>query len=154
MKKPTRNARGLSLIELMVALTIGSLLIIGAVTVYVQSRNTYAVNETMARLQENARYALSMIEPDVRQANYWGLTNDPQFITGTVGNSPIAVPGGADGCGAQFPIDLQRPIAGDNGGYTLACEPGPPTGSRLPQPDADTLVVRRADAESVPASSM
>lgn len=153
MTAPTRIARGLSLIELMVALTIGSLLIIGAVTVYVQSRNTYTVNETMARLQENARYALSMIEPDIRQANYWGLTNDPQIIIGAVGNSPIAVPGGADDCGAAFPIDLQRPIAGDNGGYTLACEPGPTPGSGLTQPNADTLIVRRADAEAVPPSA-
>ena len=49
----TPRQRGFSLVELMVALTIGSFLIIGAVTVYVQSRNSYTVNETVARLQEN-----------------------------------------------------------------------------------------------------
>ena len=27
-----------------------------------------------ARLQENARYALAVIEQDLRMANYWGLT--------------------------------------------------------------------------------
>ena len=52
---PRHTYRGLSLIELMVALTIGSLLIIGAVSVYVQSRTTYRINETVARMQENAR---------------------------------------------------------------------------------------------------
>jgi type IV pilus assembly protein PilW len=71
---------GLSLIELMVALTIGSLLIAGTVFVYIQSRNSYGVNETVARLQETARYALSVIEPDVRMSNYWGLVNDPEMV--------------------------------------------------------------------------
>lgn len=151
MNNSTQKSLGLSLIELMVALTIGSLLIIGAVTMYVQSRNTYSVNETVARLQENARYAMSMMEPDIRQANYWGLMNDPQLITGAVGNSPLAVPTGAGDCGADFPIDLQRPIAGDNAGYTLACDPGPNADSVTPA-DADTIIVRRAEAESVAAA--
>src|SRR5687768_11852024 len=41
-----QRARGLTLIELMVSLAIGSLLIIGAVTVYSQSRTTYRVSDT------------------------------------------------------------------------------------------------------------
>src|SRR4030095_10491485 len=87
---PRHLLRGLSLIELMVALTIGSLLIIGAVTVYVQSRSTYRINETVSRMQENARYAMSLLEPDIRLANHWGLMSDPLMITGTVGNAHIA----------------------------------------------------------------
>ena len=66
-------AAGLSLIELLVALAIGAVLIFGATQVYVDSRNAYGVNETVARLQETARYAMSVIESDVRMANYWGL---------------------------------------------------------------------------------
>jgi prepilin-type N-terminal cleavage/methylation domain-containing protein len=77
-----RYQRGLSMIELMVALTIGSFLIAGTVFVYVQSRNSYGVNETVARLQETGRFALSIIEPDVRMSSYWGLMNDPELITG------------------------------------------------------------------------
>ena len=49
---------GLSLVELMVALTISLVLIFGATQVYVDSRNAYNLNETVARLQENARYAM------------------------------------------------------------------------------------------------
>ena len=74
--KLTRIASaGFSLIELMVALTIGLVLIGGAVYVYQQSRDTYALNESTARLQEEARYALSLIEPDVQLAGYYGYTN-------------------------------------------------------------------------------
>ncbi|HSC06562.1 MAG TPA: PilW family protein [Steroidobacteraceae bacterium] len=152
MKKNTYFARGLSLIELMVALVIGSILMIGAVSVYVQSRKTFAVNEAVARLQENARYALSMIEPDLRLANHWGLTSDPLMITGTVGNVPMAVGGAAAACGANFPIDLRRAVDGANdineGSWPLAC--GANNGVR---DTSDLIVIRRAGTESVPADA-
>ena len=49
------RSRGLSLIELLVALAIGAVLIFGATQVYVDSRAAYGVNETVGRLQESAR---------------------------------------------------------------------------------------------------
>jgi type IV pilus assembly protein PilW len=140
--------RGFSLVELMVALIIGSFLIIGAVTVYVQSRNTYAVNETVARLQENARYVISTLEPDLREASFWGLMNDPWLLEGTVGNSPIA-PAIGNSCGLDFTIDLRQPIEGINSDFTLPCAAGP-AGSAA-SATADTVIVRRADEESVAA---
>jgi type IV pilus assembly protein PilW len=146
--------RGFSLVELMVALIIGSFLIIGAVTVYVQSRNTYSVNETVARLQENARYALSTLEPDIRLANYWGLMNDAELITGTLGNNPLTAPDTTNDCGAGFDIDLRRPIVGINNDYTLACAAGPAAG--VPDPaftrTPDTIVVRHAAEQRSPAA--
>ena len=78
MRIPARHfARGVSLIELMVALIIGALLIAGAVTVFLQSRNTYRANDMVSRMQEAGRYALDVIAPDVRLAGFWGLTNRP-----------------------------------------------------------------------------
>lgn len=151
MNITNKTSHGLSLIELMVALTIGSILIIGAVTVYVQSRKTYAVNEAMARLQENARYALGMIEPDIRLANHWGMTSDPLMISGTVGNAPLAVPVGASTCGATFPIDLRRAVDGDNnldpGSWPLACAP-----TNAVRDTTDLLVIRRAETQTAVAS--
>jgi type IV pilus assembly protein PilW len=150
MNTHPRTSSGLSLIELMVALVIGSILIIGAVSVYTQSRKTFAVNEAVARLQENARYALSMIEPDLRLANHWGLTADPLLITGTVGNGPMPLAGAAAACGANFPIDLQRAVDGandiDEGSWPLAC--GANNGVR---DESDVIVVRRAGTEPVAA---
>src|SRR5688572_20560313 len=82
-----QRARGITLIELMVALTIGSVLIAGAVLVYSQSRNTYTVNETVARLQENARYIMSIIETDVQLAGHFGFSNVPDYISYISGGS-------------------------------------------------------------------
>ena len=95
--------RGLSLIELMVAMTIGAVLIFGATQVFINSRNSYGVNESVARLQETARYAMSVIEPDIRMANYWGLVNSAP--------AAIAAPGTALDCGPNFANSLAS--AGD-----------------------------------------
>jgi len=56
--KKHRSARawaGFSLVEMLVALTIGSVLISGAVYIYSQSRKTFTVSDTVARLQDQAR---------------------------------------------------------------------------------------------------
>lgn len=143
--------RGFSLVELMVALTIGSILIAGAVFVYVQGRNSYAVNDSVARLQENARYALSVIEPDVRMSSFWGLNHDPELIAArALQTDPVAaiangVP--ANACGTNFAVDLFNNVEGSDNGYTFgiartaACDPRP-VGSAA-QPTADTLTIRR-----------
>ena len=75
-----RRQRGLSLIELMVAMAIGAVLIFGATDVYINSRNSYGVNENVTRLQETARYAMGTLEADLRMANYWGLMSRADMI--------------------------------------------------------------------------
>ncbi len=70
------NQRGMTLIELMIAMAIGLILLLGAVTVYTQGRQSYAANESVSRVQENLRFALAMLEPDIRLAGYWGMNND------------------------------------------------------------------------------
>lgn len=156
----TRRARqqGLSLIELMVALTIGSILMAGTVFVYVQSRNSYGVNETVARMQESARYALSIIEPDVRMSSYWGLVNDPELINAraTQTEPPSAIAAGAHDCGDNFAIDLYSTVEGSDDDYTFglgrdpSCDSGPSGNS---QPNADTLTIRRVSQAASAASA-
>lgn len=65
-----RPQNGLSLIELMVALVIGLVLMIGVLQVFLASRQTYATNEAMSRLQENGRFALDYISNSARHAGY------------------------------------------------------------------------------------
>jgi type IV pilus assembly protein PilW len=112
--------RGLSLIELLVALAIGAVLIFGATDVYINSRNSYGVNENVARMQETARYAMSVIEPDVRMSNFWGLVKGAGVVTNQAAQTaaPGAVaPGPAVNiCGNNFAIDLGTNLQGDNNG--------------------------------------
>ena len=67
----------MTLIELTVAMAIGLFLIGGALYVYSQSKNSYRAGDSLARLQESARFALDTLEPDIRLARYWGLNSEP-----------------------------------------------------------------------------
>ncbi|HEY4645656.1 MAG TPA: PilW family protein [Steroidobacteraceae bacterium] len=157
---PRTRQQGLSLIELMVALVIGSILMTGTVFVYVQSRNSYGVNETVARLQESGRFALSIIEPDVRMSSYWGLMNDPELVTArarqTEAISGVASGATANECGDNFAVDVYSTVEGSDNGYTFgigrdgACDPGP---SGNEQPTADTLTIRRVSQTAAAATA-
>jgi type IV pilus assembly protein PilW len=148
--RPSRGrSAGMSLIELLVAMTIGVVLIFGAAQVYIDSSKTYSINESTARLQENARYALSVLEPDIRMANYWGLVKGaglvdgqaPQFIgSAAAPQSPL---GGAAAstCGINFGLDLRLYIEGTNDSYTHT---GACAAFGTAMPNADTVTIRRA----------
>jgi type IV pilus assembly protein PilW len=164
--------RGLSLIELMVAMAIGAVLIFGATDVYIKSRNSYGVNENVSRLQETARYAMSIIEPDVRMSNFWGLLKGAGAVTNQAAQTaaPGAVAAGAaiNICGNNFAIDLGTNLQGDNNGgaangiwLSATRQPGcnsltdldtGATWTTTPVATADTLIVRRASVfpNSVP----
>jgi type IV pilus assembly protein PilW len=139
--------RGVTLVELMVALGIGSFLMVGAVTVYVQSKTAFNVSESVSRLQENARYAFEILEPDIRMAHYWGLTARTNRIQGRA--TPLEpVPPGlgvAGDCRQNWAINLDEEVGGDNNGYAWPnCAPF--AGAPTPR-DSDTLVVRRVSED-------
>ena len=68
--------RGYSLVEVMVASTIG-LIILGAVGgIYLNSGSTYRTQEALARMQENARYAMEVLGYDLRMAGQVGCSFD------------------------------------------------------------------------------
>jgi type IV pilus assembly protein PilW len=144
--KPMKRIAGITLIELMVALAIGSFLMIGAVTVFMQSRTTFRVSEAVARLQENSRFVLDTLEPDIRMAHYWGLTSRTIKIVGraTPADPVPAGLGVAGDCGQNWSINLDAEVDGTNNGYGWACAP-----NGAAQAGSDTLVVRRVSEDPI-----
>jgi len=148
-------ARGLSLVELMVALVIGLFLILGAVTIYSQSRQTYRTTEAVARLQEAARYAFDVLEPDVRMASYWGMASRSDYILNRANpdsGTPSDLAGAQaviDACGDNWGIDLDQYLQGWNGNakaanqFPLDCAP-----FRSRRAGTDVLVIRRGSEGS------
>jgi len=68
--------QGLTLIELMVAMVLG-LIVLGAVSVIMlNSSQTYKVQDSVARLQENGRFATLFLTRDLRMAGYFGCADD------------------------------------------------------------------------------
>lgn len=75
MNRPGAS-RGFTLIELMVALVLGSLLILGLLRVFDASRVSYKLSEGLARVQENSRFAMDYLQRDLRMAGHMGCSND------------------------------------------------------------------------------
>lgn len=66
---------GLSLIELMVAILISSILILGVTDLFNGSLFSSQSNSELTRMQESARIALEVIGADARRAGYHGCTS-------------------------------------------------------------------------------
>ncbi|MFL2547139.1 MAG: PilW family protein [Candidatus Rariloculaceae bacterium] len=142
-----RRARGVTLIELMIALSIGSFLMIGAVTVFVQSRTVFRVTESVSRIQENARFVLDALGPDIRMASYFGLTSRSNKVQGRATAFEPTPPGlgvGSD-CGPNWSISVTEEVGGSNNGYAWDCA----AFGGVPAPTADTFVVRRASQAAI-----
>ena len=153
---------GLSMIELLVALAIGSFLIIGAVTLQSQSRRNFDVNEQQARLQENARYVLAVIEPELQLAGVYGYSQDPNSVMWHNGGSltppsqlrmtSAAAPGlpaSLTDCGDNFAVDVLATVAATNNDYDLECD----AEGGGPVADTDTLVLRHSRPGRVDADA-
>lgn len=80
MTMQRRLQRGLSLIEIMVALAIGAVLLLGLTRVFSASRTAYQMSEGMARVQENARFAMEFLQRDIRMAGHYGCVNDQSHL--------------------------------------------------------------------------
>jgi len=139
---------GLTLVELMVALAIGSFLIIGAVQIYTQSRQAFVVNESIARVQETAQFAMDTIEADLRMASNWGrnsrgLAVNGRSIDGDANPKGLTIP--APSCGDAWAFDLAKPIDGTDNGYGLDCAAnGGSVGN------SDVITVRRTTVQPMP----
>ena len=139
------RSAGVTLIELMVALAIGSFLMVGAFTVYMQSRTTFRINESIARLHENGRYVFDVVEPDVRMASFWGLRTRGYAVTGRLTpGDPVSPLSPAGDCGTNWSVNLNNAVEASNNAYGFTCAAfGTPTST------ADTLVVRHVSIEPV-----
>lgn len=63
---------GLTLVELMVSLALGSVLCLGLTTLLAFSQRAYLQDEELARLQDNGRHALKILQRELSMAGYLG----------------------------------------------------------------------------------
>jgi type IV pilus assembly protein PilW len=76
-----RAATGLSLIELMIAVLIGTILVLGLVQVFAASRTAYQLSQGIARNQESSRFAVDFLTRDLRMAGHAGCVNDQSLLS-------------------------------------------------------------------------
>jgi len=70
-----RHAAGMSLVELMIAMTIGLLLLTGVIAVFINSSSARNEIERTSRQIENGRYAAEILSDDLRVAGFYGELN-------------------------------------------------------------------------------
>jgi len=78
---------GVGLVEIMVAVTLSLILTAGLVQVYTGNKQTYRIQESLSRVQENGRFALDFITRDVRSAGFLGCAGTTTKITNTLNNA-------------------------------------------------------------------
>lgn len=159
-----QRVRGLSLIEVMIALVIGSLLLLGLVQIFSASRTAYQLSEGVSRTQENARFAIDFLQRDIRMAGHFGCVNDQaHFVKGE--NDPVLNFGSAPAAGSplDFSVSIQgyeAPSTAPTNQLTLGATWQVPASlpssiSALnPLPGSDILVLRFFNAQGAPVTSI
>ncbi|MBH1430867.1 PilW family protein [Stenotrophomonas maltophilia] len=152
---------GLSLIELMIAMVIGLVLMLGVIQIFIASQSASRLSEGVARAQENGRFALDFLERDIRMAGHLGCVNDQAHVTKGQGEPHYNL-GAVSGSGnpLDFSVAVQGYEAPDTGpGTQLEVGKGSlpanlPTAiaklSPAPMPGSDILVLRFLAPEGVP----
>ena len=103
-----QKMRGFSLIELMVSVTISLMVLVAVSYVFVASKRTYSVQDRLARVQENARFAIQFISRDLRMAGYSGCMDEVSSVNNTLNtgftfNPSVAIEGLENATGSWYP---------------------------------------------------
>jgi len=140
------RAAGFNLTELMIALALGLFLVAAFLVVLQRCRASFAANESLARLQDAARHALSVLVPDIEHAGFYGFNREPNVrLVGSL-------PPGVNDCGAGFAVSLTVPAQGSDNTFRLGtdarnCAPTASAGGAAP--GTDTLTLRHASLSPV-----
>lgn len=133
---------GLSLIELMIAITIGLLLVAGVTALISQQSSSRSELDKSGRQIENGRYALTLLEDDIQHAGFYGQYGLP-FTALT------ALP---DPCSLVL-TDIDASLAMPIQGYASPSTVPSPLSACLPDANhlanTDILVIRRLEADDV-----
>lgn len=142
---------GLSLVELMVALTIGLLLMTGLSIIFVNSSEANRELQKTAQQVENGRYAIDVLSQDLRLAGFYGHYHE-------LAAAPASLP---DPCEIANAALLQDALALPVQGYRAAdlttradisgttCDDKGLLSSANLSPGSDVLVIRRADTNAL-----
>ncbi|HEY1991386.1 MAG TPA: hypothetical protein VGH71_02920, partial [Gammaproteobacteria bacterium] len=141
----------MSLIELMIALTIGLVLLAGLTVVFVNSSKAQRVGQAAAQQNDNARYAIDTLTTDLHHAGYYG--EYAGYAQGTTGPDPCSTaPTLTD---LEFPLQVYIAVMANGPTPVVPSNQYPDLTATscgtalLPQanlvPGSDILVLRRVD---------
>ena len=151
MSMTANRERGVSLIELMIAMTLGLLLLAGLVTLFTNSSQAQRELQRTAQQIENGRYAIDTLTQDLHHAGFYGQYYG--FTTGTTVPDACVLPRAELTPALVYPVQAVRAA-------NLTTRPASPgsdcgtwfTSANL-QPGSDVLVIRRAQTSVLAVGS-
>lgn len=141
-----RRQHGLSLIELMVAITIGMFLLVGLVAAFATQNRAYLELNRSAQQVENGRFAIQILADDLALAGHYG-----RFY------SSVTAPGSLpDPCEINSMSALRGATALPVQGYNAPASAALPSciGSTDHVAGTDILVIRRTDSQVTASGSL
>jgi len=142
MKRSLSRSRGFSIVELMVALTIGLIIVAALLMNFTASSASNRTNARVAEFQTNGRFAADFMRRELQHTGFAGLSWTNLTQTGSLATTDY-------GCGVGFAANINQPIWGAN-------DSNPFSGSCIPAANyatGDILVLRRAGLETIPSTT-
>ncbi|MBM4306687.1 MAG: prepilin-type N-terminal cleavage/methylation domain-containing protein, partial [Deltaproteobacteria bacterium] len=88
------NRRGVTLIELLVALVISAILVAGIYRTFISTQRSYIVQDQVVEMQQNVRAAINMMMREIRMVNFGRIVSFDESSGAYVSNLlPINVSG-------------------------------------------------------------
>lgn len=69
------NQKGLSLIELMISITLGLMLMLGVLNVFLGSKGAFVSQQAISHIQESGRFAIDYMNKEIRMAGFVGCAS-------------------------------------------------------------------------------
>jgi len=87
-----QSQKGFSLVELLIASTLGLMLMGALIEVYLSTKNTLQAQEALSHIQENARYAIYILNQKIRMAGFSNCidSNSSFRLSGFMGRGVVA----------------------------------------------------------------
>jgi type IV pilus assembly protein PilW len=149
-----KSVKGLSLIELMVAMTLGLIVTATILQMFVGSRQALNVTYDLGATQQIGRVAMGELSRSIHMAGGWGLTSG-DVVKDNLHNLAVSLP---VGCDQSWLFATDIGLQGYDGDITLAHTDLAPNqqaclGNTQYVPNSDILVVRYADQTRLKAKA-
>lgn len=141
---PVTQQRGFSLVELMVASTIGLVLLTALVSLFISSKVAHSDTERRGFLYDNGRYAIAALGDELRLADFWGAAR-PSDIANHAQLGAIATDCSGDAAGYGYTTSLWA---------TTAASATVQTCLTSAQTSSDALFIKHVTAAPTAAASL
>jgi len=94
-----RHSRGFSLIELMIAVSLGLVAILAVGSVFIYGSRSYKEDDKVSRMQDELRFAMAQLSQDLEMAGFYAQIRNPVDDIEVDASATISSTAGSGDCG-------------------------------------------------------